>query len=46
VGLHELMAAGVDSATALAHAQVAAARDGAIAPFVCFGSSWTAPALE
>jgi CHAT domain-containing protein len=39
---HQLMAAGLDSATALAKAQVAAGRDDAAAPFVCFGSSWTA----
>lgn len=41
--MHQLMAAGVDSAAALAQAQVAAARDDAPAPFVCFGSSWAAP---
>jgi hypothetical protein len=45
VGMHELMAAGVDSATALARAQVAADRDGAVAPFACFGSSWAAGSL-
>jgi hypothetical protein len=39
---HQLMAAGLDSATALAKAQVAAGRDDAAAPLVCFGSSWTA----
>jgi CHAT domain len=39
---HQLMAAGVDSATALARAQVAVSRNDAPAPFVCFGSSWTA----
>ena len=41
--MHQLMAAGVDSAAALARAQVVAARDDAPAPFVCFGSSWAAP---
>jgi CHAT domain-containing protein len=41
--MHRFMAAGVDSATALARAQVAAGRDDAAAPFVCFGSSWAAP---
>ena len=41
--VHRFMAAGVDSATALARAQVAAGRDDAAAPFVCFGSGWAAP---
>lgn len=43
VRLHGLMVAGHDSATALATAQAEAADDGVVAPFVCFGSAWTAP---
>ena len=41
VRMHGLMAIGVDSATALATAQ-AELVDGAVAPFVCFGSGWAA----
>ena len=41
--MHRFMVAGVDSATALARAQVAAGPDDVAAPFVCFGSSWAAP---
>ena len=41
--MHRLMTAGADSATALARASVATGRDDEVAPFVCFGSSWTAP---
>ena len=43
--IHRLMAGGVDSASALAQAQVAAGRENAAPPFVCFGSSWATPAL-
>ena len=43
--MHQLMAAGVDSAAALAQAQVEAGRDEAASPFVCFGSTWAASAL-
>ena len=41
--MHRLMTAGADSATALARASVATGRDDEVTPFVCFGSSWTAP---
>ena len=43
--MHQLMAGGADSASALARAQAAAGRDKAVPPFVCFGSSWAASAL-
>jgi hypothetical protein len=42
VRMHRLMAAGVDSATALATAQ-AGLEDGVVAPFVCFGANWAPP---
>jgi tetratricopeptide (TPR) repeat protein len=42
VRMHGLMAIGADSATAIATAQ-AELEDGAVAPFVCFGSSWEVP---
>jgi tetratricopeptide (TPR) repeat protein len=39
---HRLLAGGADSAAALAEASATA---GGVAPFVCFGSAWTAPAI-
>jgi CHAT domain-containing protein len=43
-GYHRRLAAGQDSADALAQAIAAAESDAgrAVAPFVCFGSAWTA----
>lgn len=38
--VHASMAAGLDSATALARAQLAGDPDAPPAPFVCFGSTW------
>lgn len=38
--VHRQMAAGIDTATSLALAQVACAEWGVPAPFVCFGAAW------